>query len=271
MPDEGVARRIRSTATRGGVSRVVWNAHGAADGLGWVLERGIAAPCGRPRVRCPRHGGPRFRVLAERPGSSDPRRHHDRRPHPITGTATPCPGSDRHRVGRSRAANPPRRGVKWKPLPKGRAHASNPAGDAVGSAALMPNRPSERAASESAPALAQVDEWRPPPSYSLSAPVDTGADPGDQLPEANRVIREPGGSPLGLGEDVEPILGDVDPDGAEDAHHSLLLFLSCEPRCSGIHSGRREGRWRPYSTTAPHGQDLHGPTTVPVRCPRRRA
>ena len=39
----------------------------------------------------------------------------------------------------------------------------------------MPNRPSERGASESAPALAQLDDWLSPPSYSLSAPVDTCA------------------------------------------------------------------------------------------------
>ena len=35
---------------------------------------------------------------------------------------------------------------------------------------------------------------------------------------------------------------------------SLLLCLSCEPRCSSIHSGHREGRWRPNSRTAPYGQ-----------------
>ena len=50
-------------------------------------------------------------------------------------------------------------------------------------------------------------------------PVDLGADPCDQLPEAGAVVREPGCSPLGRGEGVEPVLGDVDPDGAEDGAH----------------------------------------------------
>ena len=47
-------------------------------------------------------------------------------------------------------------------------------------------------------------------------PVDLGTDPGDQLPEAGRVIGEPGCSPLGRGEDVEPVLGDVDPDALKE-------------------------------------------------------
>ena len=83
-------------------------------------------------------------------------------------------------------------------------------------------------------------------------PVDLGADPGDQLPEAGPVIREPGCFPLGRGERVEPVLGDVDPDGCEGCRSSVLPFLlclSCEPQCSCIHSGRREGRWRPKQAT----------------------
>ena len=32
---------------------------------------------------------------------------------------------------------------------------------------------------------------------------------------------------------------------------SLFLCLSCEPRCSCIHSGRREGRWRPKLPCGP--------------------
>ena len=44
-------------------------------------------------------------------------------------------------------------------------------------------------------------------------PIDLGADPGDQLPEAGRVIREPGCSPLGRGEGVQPGFRDVDSDG----------------------------------------------------------
>ena len=55
-------------------------------------------------------------------------------------------------------------------------------------------------------------------------PVDPGADPGDQLTEAGLVVREPGCSLLGCGEGVEPVLGDVDPDGAKDAVH--LFFPS---------------------------------------------
>ena len=126
MPREGVVGRIRSTAARVGVSRGIRNAHGAADGLGWVLERRIAPPRGRLPIRCSRHGGPRVHVSAEHPGSSSRRRHHDRRPHPIAGTATPRPGSDRRSLGGSRAANPPRGGLRihWQ----GHTHASNPAG-----------------------------------------------------------------------------------------------------------------------------------------------
>ena len=55
-------------------------------------------------------------------------------------------------------------------------------------------------------------------------PTDPRADPGDQLAEAGAVVREPGCSPLGRGEGVEPVLGDVDPDGAKDAAH--LFFPS---------------------------------------------
>ena len=55
-------------------------------------------------------------------------------------------------------------------------------------------------------------------------PVDSGADPGDQLAEASPVVREPGCPSRGCGEGVEPVLGDVDPDGAEDAVHGFFPF-----------------------------------------------
>ena len=50
-------------------------------------------------------------------------------------------------------------------------------------------------------------------------PVDPTADPSDQLVEAGAVVGEPACSPLAGGEGVEPVLGDVDPDGAEDFAH----------------------------------------------------
>ena len=54
-------------------------------------------------------------------------------------------------------------------------------------------------------------------------PVDLGVDPGDQLPESGRIVRESGRSPLEPGVGVELVLGDVDPDGVKDAH----LPFSC--------------------------------------------
>ena len=49
--------------------------------------------------------------IGKRPGSSDPCRHHGRRPNPTGGTAPPCPGGGSHRIGRSGAADPPRCGL----------------------------------------------------------------------------------------------------------------------------------------------------------------
>ena len=57
-------------------------------------------------------------------------------------------------------------------------------------------------------------------------PVDFGADPGDQLAEAGRAIREPGCSPLGRGEGVEPVLGDCRSRWCEGCCSSVLPF-SC--------------------------------------------
>ena len=82
-----------------------------------VLERRVAAPRGGPWVRCSRHGGPRIRVSAEPSEPPDPRRHHDRRTHPISGIASPRPGSDRGSLGRPWAASPPCRGLR-APCPK---------------------------------------------------------------------------------------------------------------------------------------------------------
>ena len=64
--------------------------------------------------------------------------------------------------------------------------------------------------------------WKGPVGF-VGDPVDLGVDPGDQLPESGRIVRESGRSPLEPGVGVEPVLGDADPDGVKDAH----LPFSC--------------------------------------------
>ncbi len=93
-------------------------------------------------------------------------------------------------------------------------------------------------------------------------PVDPGADPSDQLPEAGPVVREPGCSPLGRREGVEPVLGDVDPDGATAGAHVFFPFPVLVVRASMLMYPFRtwERRWRPNSRTALAASD---PTARP--------
>ena len=105
-------------------------------------------------------------------------------------------------------------------------------------------------------------------------PVDSGADPCDQLSEAVPLVRKPGCSPLGRCVNVEPLLGDVDPDGAEDDAHLLFPSPVLVMRASMlVYPFRTEGRtvatktpMRPLTAMRPRG-----PTTVSVGHPLRLA
>ena len=144
-------------------------------------------------------------------------------------------------------------------------------------ASVLARRPMERAkdrtwkgliAYRGSPAFRRASSksrWKAPVGRTRSG--RSRSRPGDQLPEAGAVVGEPERSPLGGGEGVEPVLGDVDPGGSEDAAHVFFPFscachASLNARVSIQDIGKDGGdHTEPRPLTACQPID---PTTVPV-------